>query len=190
MFLNYGFKSVTMDDIARDMGVSKKTLYGHFKNKNKLVETVAMNLFTSICHGIDKICAISQDPISELYELKKYVMEHLKGEKTHPIHQLYRYYPEVHAKLRGAQFEYMSNCMLDNITRGITEGLFRENLNPDFVFRIYFIGMEGIKDLEIFKDTDFTSAELHEQYLEYHLRGIVTPKGRKILNRIINADYD
>ena len=92
LFLNLGFKSVTMDDIASEMGISKKTIYVHFPNKTKLVEAVTFTLFEMICDGIDGICSTSNNPIEELYAIKLFVMKHLKNEKTSPQYQLKKYY--------------------------------------------------------------------------------------------------
>jgi len=78
LFLNLGFKSVTMDDIAQEMGISKKTIYVHFSNKTKLVEAVTFGLFDTICNGIDHICEHAPNPIEELYSIKMFVMQHLK----------------------------------------------------------------------------------------------------------------
>ena len=68
LFLNLGFKSVTMDDLAQEMGISKKTIYSHFDNKTKLVEESTMDLFWFISNGIDEIMALKKNPIEELYE--------------------------------------------------------------------------------------------------------------------------
>ena len=78
LYLTLGFKSVTMDDIANEMAISKKTIYVHFSNKTKLVEAVTFELFENICEGIDCICNASKNPIEELYEIKMFVMLHLK----------------------------------------------------------------------------------------------------------------
>ncbi len=94
MFLNYGFKSVTMDDIANKMGISKKTIYAHYVNKTKLVEDCTMHLFDTISQGIDHICSLGKNPIEELYEIKKFAMVHLKDEKSSPQYQLQKYYPK------------------------------------------------------------------------------------------------
>ncbi|WGK65632.1 TetR/AcrR family transcriptional regulator [Croceiramulus getboli] len=190
LFLNLGFKAVTMDDIAQQMAISKKTIYSHYSNKTALVEDSVAHLFQGICCGIDHILEYEKNPIEELYDIKKYVIQHLKGEKSSPIQQLHKYYPQVHAQLLKRQFEYMQDCMLKNINRGIKDGLFRDNLDIEFVSRIYFIGMTGIKDQNLFPTDKFPSAELHEQYLEYHLRGIVTPKGRSVLNQIIHSNQE
>lgn len=190
MFLNLGFKSVTMDDLAHEMGISKKTIYAHYQNKTELVEESTSQLFDTISQGIDYICALHKNPIEELYEIKKFAMLHLKDEKSSPQYQLQKYYPKIHDSIRQRQYEVMQDCVIDNIKRGIEQDIYRENLNIDFVSRIYFSGVTSIKDHTLFPNDKFPMTALKDDYLEYHLRGIVTPKGRKILNTIINSTHE
>ncbi len=190
MFLNYGFKSVTMDDIANGMGISKKTIYAHFENKTKLVEETTMNLFHVIAEGINQIIALQKNPIEELYEIKKFVMMRLKDEKSSPQYQLQKYYPHIFTVLKDKEYEVMCDCVVDNIKRGLEIGIYRDNLDVDFVSTIYYSGVFAIKDNNLFPNSKFKMSTLEDYFLEYHLRGIVTPKGRKILNSIINSNQE
>ena len=88
LFLTLGFKSVTMDDIANDLGMSKKTIYTYFDNKISLVEAATTHLYKKITDGIKDIKTKSLDPITELHDIKIFLMNSLKGEKTSPYHQL------------------------------------------------------------------------------------------------------
>lgn len=187
MFLNLGFKSVTMDDLAQELGMSKKTIYSHFANKTQLVEASVMRVFHEISEGIDHICALEKNPIEELYEIKKFVMHHLKNEKSSPQFQLQKYYPVIHEDLKKKQFGVMHECVRLNVKHGIEQGYYRENISEDFVSRIYFSCSLSLRDELLFPRDLFPYAELMDQYLEYHLRGIVTPKGRNVLNRLINS---
>jgi DNA-binding XRE family transcriptional regulator len=186
MFITLGFKSVTMDDIAATMGISKKTIYAHFKNKTDLVKESTLALFHVISHGIDCISSQDKNPIEELYDIKKFVMMHLKDEKSSPQYQLQKYYPEIFNKLKELQFDMMQECTLKNLRKGVEQGLYRENLNIEFVSKIYFIGVIGMKDDKLFPTQNFPKAKLMEDYLEYHLRGIITKKGELTLNNFIN----
>ena len=188
MFLSLGFKSVTMDDIAHEMGISKKTIYTHFRNKTELVEAVTFSLFDTICDGIDCICEASENPIKELYDIKMFVMNHLKNEKASPQHQLKKYYPQIHAMLTIKQFEKMNESVQESLQKGVDTGLFRSTIDIAFISRMYFNGMTGIKDESIFPRQEFSSEYLMESYLEYHLRAIVTPSGMEILNQFINVN--
>ncbi|MGB5943584.1 MAG: TetR/AcrR family transcriptional regulator [Leeuwenhoekiella sp.] len=190
LFLNQGFKSVTMDDIATQMGISKKTIYSHYSQKTALVEDVTAHLYNSICTGIDGLQMQANNPIEELYDIKLFILKHLKGEHTFPLQQLQKYYPRIFSELKMKQFDYMQECMVKNIKLGVQKGLYRNNLDIGFVARMYFTGMTGIKDAAIFPPEDYPPAELHGMYLEYHLRGIVTPQGRKILNTLIQSNHE
>ncbi len=188
MFLNLGFKSVTMDDIAQEMGISKKTIYQHYKTKHELVKATAFELFEIISGGIDTICALKNNPIDEIYSIKQFVMQHLKNEKSSPQYQLQKYYPNVFSSLKAKQFEIMQHCVGDNLKKGVSEGLYRADINIDFINRIYFSGIMTIKDRDLFPANQFSMTRLMENFIEYHLRGICTDKGLKYLQNIINKN--
>lgn len=190
MFLNLGFKSVTMDDLAHKLGISKKTIYSHFENKTCLVAEATRNLFQKICVGIDGICQRQKNPIEEMYEIMAYVSLELKNEKASAQYQLEKYYPEIHSELTSKKFELVQEHIRSNVDRGLSEGLYRENLDVGFIARIYFSGMNSLRDPELFPESGEDMPGLMSQFLEYHLRGIVTPEGRQKLNSIINSNLD
>lgn len=177
LFLNLGFKSVTMDDIATNLGISKKTLYKHFNNKTCLVDKVTEYLFGNISTGIDSVCAMDLNPIAEIFEIKNLMMQHLKDEKSSPQHQLQKYYPGIFNTLKKKQFKKIQECTYQNIKKGKEQGLYRADLDIDFVTRIYFIGVTGIKDKEFFPLENYSMQSLTAYFLEYHLRGICSEKG-------------
>ncbi|MGJ8548905.1 TetR/AcrR family transcriptional regulator [Winogradskyella wichelsiae] len=184
LFLNLGFKSVTMDDIANEMGISKKTIYQNFQNKTKLVEATAMNVFENISHGIDCICALNKNPIEEIYDIKKFVMNHLKDEKSSPQYQLQKYYPKIYSNLKRNQFDKMMTCVTHNLERGVAQGIYRDSIDIDFIARLYFNSMLSLKDPELFPRENFSISMLMNNYLEYHLRGICSTEGIKTLTQL------
>ena len=186
MFLTLGFKSVTMDDIASELGISKKTIYVHFPNKSKLVESVTMHMFNTISQGIDFICALNKNPIEEVYDIKNLVRDHLKGEQSSPQHQLQKYYPKIFETLKEKQIKVMDSCVKNNLKRGIELGLYRPNINLDFITKIYFSNIITLKDTRLFPLKQFSMNELMEHYLEYHIRGISTDKGNEFLSKILS----
>ncbi|MGV9004141.1 TetR/AcrR family transcriptional regulator [Flavobacterium sp.] len=185
MFLTLGFKSVTMDEIASEMGISKKTIYQHFSNKNSLVEAVSLYLFETISCGIDSIYELDKNPIDELFLIKDFILKNLKDESASPIYQLQKYYPKIHKSLMAKQFEKMDDCVVGNINKGIAQGLFRMDLKVDLIVRFYYAGMTSLKDVEIFDPTKFGSKMLQTVYLEYHLRAICTEKGIQKLEELL-----
>jgi AcrR family transcriptional regulator len=172
-----------MDEIAGALGVSKKTIYKYFKNKTELVNAVSNHTFNIISSGIDDICALKENPIDELFNIKQFVMYHLKDEKSSPQYQLQKYYPKIYMSLKQKQFNVMHDCVKENLTYGIELGVYRENIDVEFISRIYFTGIIGIKDKDQFPLNNYSMKTLMNYYYEYHLRGICTEKGIKKLEK-------
>lgn len=190
LFLTLGFKSVTMDDIASKMGISKKTIYTYFTTKNDLVHDCVMDTFNQISEGIDLICEIGNDPIVQLFAIKNFVLNHLKSEKSSPLFQLKKYYPAFFYELQRKQFEVMEEYVHENLRKGIAINLFRKKLDVDFITRIYFSGITMIKDIELFPKGINNMKELQSDYLEYHIRAIATEKGLIILDNILKKEHE
>ena len=183
LFLTLGFKSVTMDDIANDLGMSKKTIYTYFDNKISLVEAANTHLFKKITDGIKDIKIKSLDPITELHDIKIFLMNSLKGEKTSPYHQLQKYYPSIHKELKIKKFDFVLESTKKSLQKGVNQGLFRKKINLELISRLYFNGITGIRNPEIFPTELFNPVVLMESYSEYHLRAIVTKKGLEKLEK-------
>jgi AcrR family transcriptional regulator len=182
LFLSLGFKSVTMDDIANEMKISKKTIYNFFSNKETLVQSVVFSMYHHITSGLDQIRETAANPISELYEIKLFIMHQLKGEKTSPLYQLRKYYPSIHSELQKKQFDFMTTSVKKSLKKGVNMKLFRASIDVDFISRMYFNGMNGIKNVEMFPTDKYSPEELMENYLDYHLRAIVTENGMELLS--------
>ena len=177
LFLQFGFKSVTVDDLALEMSISKKTIYTHFPTKEQLVETSVMKHFDLVIDKILSICQHSKDPIIELYQIKKEVSKYLSNEKNSPIYQLQKYYNTIYNKLKQKEFNALGSMFSASLNRGINIGLFRSGIDIDFVTRIFFNGIRGIQDVELFPIDQFKMEHLLINFSEYHLRAICTPEG-------------
>lgn len=187
LFLTLGFKSVTMDDIAEEMKISKKTIYTFFANKEALVQSVVFSMYSYITTNLTQIREKASNPISELYEVKMFIMQQLKGEKTSPQHQLRKYYPNIHKELQKKQFDFMTKSVKKSLTKGVEMKLFRPSIDIDFISRMYFNGMVGIKNVDMFPIEKYSPEQLMENYLDYHLRAIVTDNGMKLLSSYIKT---
>ena len=187
LFLTLGFKSVTMDDIAEEMKISKKTIYTFFANKEALVQSVVFSMYSYITTNLTQIREKANNPISELYEVKMFIMHQLKGEKTSPQHQLRKYYPNIHNELQKKQFDFMTKSVKKSLTKGVEMKLFRSSIDIDFISRMYFNGMVGIKNVDMFPIEKYSPEQLMENYLDYHLRAIVTEDGMKLLSSYIKT---
>ena len=183
LFLKYGFKSVTMDEIAQHMRISKKTIYNHFPNKEQLVEESAIAHFEFIIDRIKIISNQAKDPIIELYQLKKEATQHLSNEKNSPQYQLQKFYPKIYVGLKKREFRELGKFFSNSIRKGINTGLFRSDLDVDFVTRIFFNGIRGISDIELFPIENYKIDHLMIVFSEYHLRAISTSVGIEKLEK-------
>lgn len=185
MFLNYGFKSVTMDDIAREMGISKKTIYAHYSTKLKLVQAATFFVLDRVNETISTVCSANYDPIKEIFTIKSMVNDQLKNERSSPTYQLQKYYPKIFQQVNDSQFKSVKLCIADNLSRGIREGYYRKEIDIELITRFYFSGIMNLSNREVFPSETFKLPELKDAFIEYHIRAIATEKGLQTLNELL-----
>lgn len=174
LFLKLGFKSVTMDDIASELAISKKTLYKHFSNKNTLVEETTVSLHNSCFVEIEKLTNQEFNPIEENFKIKKMFKEMFKNASSSPVYQLKKYYPKVHEKTMQKEMVLFSNCLIKNLERGIEQGFYRNDINIELVTKFYISLVFSIHENTI---DNHKIPKLEQDVLAYHTRAIATPKG-------------
>lgn len=185
MFLNLGFKSVTMDDIAAELGMSKKTIYSHFPTKLDLVKSTTFFVMDNVNNAICSILDEKLNPIEEVFTIKSVINNQLKDEKSSPHYQLQKYYPKIFKELKDKQFESVDQCVAENLKRGIDEGYYRKEINIDLITRFYFNGNMSLANNELFPLKTYGMNTLKIAFLEYHIRAIATEKGLKTLINIL-----
>jgi len=186
LYQRYGIKSVTMDDIAGELGISKKTLYKYFIDKADLVKKIVL-------HSIDEqkecFCQIADkkyNSIEILYEISKYVSKLLNNMNPSTTFDLKKYYPEAWKLLIEHKKNHIFNSIKLNIQKGINEGLYRADLKIDLIATIYVSRTEKVLNVEEYNgETKYSSSEIFEEMLKYHIRGIATPKGLKYYEDIL-----
>ena len=181
IFLKYGFKSTTMDDIANKLAMSKKTIYKFFKNKESLVDKSVTYFHQTIYDQVNVICNKKFNAIEENFEIKKMFKDLLKNSGESPMFQLQKYYPKTFNKIMTKEFSMFSDCITQNIEKGITEGLYRPNIKVEIITKFYFALVYSVHDNNLFTYKMRTLNQLEIDVLEYHTRSIATAKGLKIL---------
>ena len=183
MFLRLGFKSITMDDIACEMCISKKTIYKYFSNKDILIEESIQMVHKEIHETIDKIVAQNFNAIEENFEIKRMFKEMFKSAESSPIYQLKKHYPEVYAKALTSQIEVCETCFKNNILKGMNEGLYRENLDVNNYVKFYYTLIFNINENTA---SGIEAEELELKALEYHIRAMATLAGIIELEKHLN----
>src|SRR3970040_1031692 len=145
LFLKLGFKSVTMDDIAGEMCISKKTIYKYFCNKEILIEESTATIHKEIQLIIDAVVLKNYNAIQENFEIRKMFKEMFKASDTSPIYQLKKHYPEIYEKVMLREINDCNSAFEQNIKKGIQQGLYRENINIESYIQFYYQLVFNIK---------------------------------------------
>lgn len=174
LFLKLGFKSVTMDDIAGEMCISKKTIYKYFCNKEVLIEESTEMVHKTVHEVIDTIVAKDYNAIEENFEIRKMFKEMFQATDTSPLYQLKKHYPEIYQKVMSREINECNMCFKQNIEKGIEQELYRKDLNVDVYVKFYYSLIFSIKENTI---SERESIKLELEALEYHTRAMATPKG-------------
>ncbi|WP_310594440.1 TetR/AcrR family transcriptional regulator [Flavobacterium sp.] len=174
LFLKLGFKSVTMDDIANEMCISKKTIYKYFCNKEILIEETTETGLKQINQTIAKIVANNHNAIEENFEIIKMFKEMFNSIETSPSYQLKKHYPEIYQKLISQSKTECHSMFQQNIEKGIQEGLYRNELNIQSHVYFYYALISSINENIV---SEKESKKLELEALEYHIRAMATPKG-------------
>lgn len=183
LFIRYGIKSLTMDDIARHLSISKKTLYQLCSNKADLVKMVTDQF---IAEEKKKAIQVSDDAgnsVEEMIGIIGFVTETLSGMNPASLYDLQRYYPDSWHAFETYRYRFIYERMLLNMQRGVKEGVYRKELDTDVIARIYVTGMDAIFNPKTFPSKQMNFLKVYKEYLNYHLRGIVSDKGLKILEK-------
>lgn len=174
MFLKLGFKSITMDDIACEMCISKKTIYKYFSNKDILIEESIDLVHKEVKETMDAIISKNYNAIEENFEIKRMFREMFKSAESSPIYQLKKHYPDIYNKVLNIQVSICEDCFRKNILKGIKEGLYRENLDVENYVKFYYTLIFTINENTMLEKESY---ELELKALEYHIRAMATLAG-------------
>ena len=184
LYFKYGIKNVTMDQIAGELGISKKTIYQYFSGKERLVRDVVNFIFDQIQNQIDQVCLMKLNPYQELFKIKDIIKENLKRADASPHYQLKKYYPEIATSLEQMKFNSIMECLEHNLKKGIKQGYYKENIDKEFIKRMYFVNTLNLSNPELFPPELFDKNKTMDMFLNMFLSGISTKKGRKKLKEI------
>ncbi|WP_396192186.1 TetR/AcrR family transcriptional regulator [Flavobacterium sp.] len=174
MFLKLGFKSVTMDDIAGEMCISKKTIYKYFSNKEMLIEEGTEVIHQKIHALMDEVVSHNHNAIAENFHLRKMFKEMFQSFDQSPAYQLKKHYPEIYQKMITNEIEDCSQMFRQNIQKGITQGLYRAETDVEAAVKFYYTLIFSINENTRLEKEAY---ELEAKALEYHTRAIATAEG-------------
>ncbi len=179
LYKNYGIKSITMDDAARHLGISKKTLYQHFSDKTQLVKEAVL---AEVSSRLDKLAILNRqqtNAIEDLLDYYKIQLNLILDYKPNFIYDLKKYYPDIYENYVKIKRENILKSTRQNLEKGKKEGLFRKELDVDIISRLLLMRIEGMIHSGIFNTQELLSPKVFTELFYYHIYGIVSEKGRE-----------
>lgn len=181
LFRRYGIKSITMDEIASQVGASKKTLYQYFSDKDELVDAVVSNTIRHAQEICDKNRENSKDPVHELIQAMDFIREIFSEMNPAMMYDLERFHPKSYRHFLDHKNKYLYEVIRSNLIRGIKEELYRPEINIEIITRFRLEGMMLAFNQDIFPSSKFNLAELHGNIIEHFLFGVASLKGYKLI---------
>ena len=189
-FMQYGFKTFTMDDLANKMGMSKKTLYEHFPSKQDLVDACLDYVLEMSCTNVTTFVQGEGSVIENVYRNQKKVQEVFNINSDRPIWELQKYYPKTYERMEG-EFAKTDALFIDKLLeKGWQEGLFRKDINVNFC-KVFYTSVQRLRSItHTFPEREFPFWETIYTILEYFFRILVNEKGLKELERVLKEVKD
>ncbi len=177
IFMRFGIKSVNMEDMARHLGISKKTLYLYVRDKDELVEEVVSHFSHREANEIQQICSRKLNSIDESLEIMKWVLSILQDIHPSVEYDMEKYHPSVYQKMKQHRNKVVFECMTRNMKLGQKDGLYRKDFRPEIIAKIYMSRLNVMLDQELFPQSDWSLSEIYTETYIYHIRGIASDKG-------------
>ncbi len=190
LFFRIGIKSITMDDVARDLGISKKTLYIYVDNKKDLLRQVIELQTQKEIEAAELIHQKAENAIDEVLGYATYGVEMIKQFSPTVLYDLQKFYPELWKHCDQLQNKHHYTVHKLNIERGIREGLYRNDIHPEVIAKLFVYKFMCIVDENLFPSKSFSSISLLREHVMYHLRGVCTPKGLEVFQTYVNTLED
>lgn len=189
LFTKCGVKSITMDDLASGMGISKKTLYEKIDSKASLIEQMIQHHIREEKRSLSKIKSQSHNAVEEMILIAKYVIQLLQQVSPTVIFEIKKYYWDSWKKLEKLNNEHILQVIQQNLKQGIEQGYYRQDLSIEIISRHYVTLASTITDLELFPAGHYSMDRIFKETILYHLRGITTPAGWELcLKHFSNSD--
>lgn len=191
LYLKFGIRHVTMDNVAAEFNISKKTIYQYFKDKEDLISQV---IDFYLCKGmeLDIKNPANGNAIDNMFLYRERIADLLKFYHNHIEQELQKAYPALHVKMHERKRNRIFDDTIENLRMGISQGLYRNDLEPSFVAKLTLGRMLFTMNPEygIFEDYELNSLAFFDNILDYHMHAVCTEKGisyfKKLLNKVQN----
>jgi AcrR family transcriptional regulator len=185
LMMKYGIRSVSMDDIARELGISKKTIYQAYKDKDELVRRILSEEIDRHQEYCKEDCRQSENAVHEMVLAIDRISGMLEAMNPSVMYDLQKYHPAVYILFHQHKTDFLYNSFKHNIIKGIAEELYRPNINPEIMARHRVESMLIPFNPDFLRQTKASLAEAEQELLIHYLYGLVSPAGHKLVNKYL-----
>ena len=181
LFRRLGIRSVTMDDIASQLGISKKTIYLYYSDKDEIVDAVVTNIITDNRNTCEHDRSIAKNAIEEVFFMMDMTKKMFEDMNPSILYDLERNHPSPFQKFLQHKHNYIYEAMKDNLTRGIREELYRKEINIEIIARMRLETMMLSFDQAVYPKAKYNLLDVEQQVIQHYLYGIASLKGHKLI---------
>lgn len=183
LFMQYGIRSVSMDDIANGLGMSKKTLYQHFADKDALVEAVVDLHIIQMQEDCSSCLYNAKDAIGEIFNTMDLLMEEFSNMNPMVLYDLEKFHFKSFQKFRKHKDSYLMDIVKKNLEWGMKDEIYRPDINVDILSKYRMESMMLPFNVAVFPPGKYNLAETSNLMLEHFIYGVATLKGHKLIQK-------
>ncbi|MVM39868.1 TetR family transcriptional regulator [Spirosoma sp. HMF3257] len=186
LFWKYGVRSVTMEDIAHQLGISKKTIYQHFSDKEQILYQVIQHKTGRDQSEMDCMVTETSNPVEEILGVLNMIRKNTDQVSPNLLIDIKRYYPQAFALFRQYKEGQIMRSILENIQKGISQGIYRSDINPTILARLRVEQIELAFNHDLFPSDQYSMHDVQAELMHHFVRGMLTEKGFTIYNQYVN----
>ncbi len=184
--MRYGIKSITMDEIATSLGISKKTIYQFFTDKDDLVFAVIGQEINENEMECVQFRETAENAVHEIFLAVEDLDELLRSTNPLVLYDLEKHHPRAFRKIKDFKYQFLHQATVENLRRGIEEGLYRNDLNKDIAAKSRIEAAFLVFNPDLFPHSKYSMSEVNFELAILFLHGIVTEKGKPLIEQYTN----
>ncbi|HEX3935137.1 MAG TPA: TetR/AcrR family transcriptional regulator [Puia sp.] len=186
LFMRYGIKSITMDEIATSLGISKKTIYQFFTDKDDLVFAVIGQEINENEMECVQFRETAENAVHEIFLAVEDLDELLRSTNPLVLYDLEKHHPRAFQKIKDFKYQFLHQATVENLRRGIEEGLYRNDLNKDIAAKSRIEAAFLVFNPDLFPHSKYSMSEVNFELAILFLHGVVTEKGKQLIEQYTN----
>ena len=186
LFWKFGVRSVTMEEIAKQLGISKKTIYQHFSDKEQILYQVIQHKTSRNQSEMECMVIDTANPVEEILNVLNMMQKNADQISPNLLMDIKRYYPQAFSLFRQYKEGQIMRSILENIQKGILEGLYRAEINPAILARLRVEQIELAFNHDLFPSDQYSMHDVQAELIHHFVRGMLTEKGFEVYNQYVN----